>query len=51
MKISDEVIPSLTNIYNWIEVNNALELHERESYRKQILEVIEIVAEYKSYYE
>ena len=51
MKISNEVILTLTDIYHLLETNKMLEFDEREYYRKRILDVIEIVAEYKSYYE
>lgn len=51
MKISNEVILTLTDIYHLLETNKMLEFDEREYYRKRILDVIEIVAEYKSYYD
>ena len=50
MKISDEVIPTLRDIYNMLEVNKILDFKEREYYRKSLLDTIEIVAEYKDYF-
>jgi hypothetical protein len=49
VKISDDVIPSLEYIYNALEINKMLQFDEREYYRKRILDVIAIVAEYKDY--